>query len=56
MEDIQLTKVICVLIHSHHSGECPVNCIFTTERKYLHSADALLFDTCLTGPTEYREV
>lgn len=37
-------------------GECPVNCIFTTERKYLHSADALLFDTCLTGPTEYRDV
>jgi hypothetical protein len=36
--------------------KCPVECIFTTERRLLHSADALLFDVCLTGPREYREV
>eukprot|EP01116_Phalansterium_solitarium_P024439 TRINITY_DN8965_c0_g1_i1.p1 TRINITY_DN8965_c0_g1~~TRINITY_DN8965_c0_g1_i1.p1 ORF type:complete len:669 (-),score=258.69 TRINITY_DN8965_c0_g1_i1:189-2195(-) len=37
-------------------GECPVNCHFTTDRRLYHSADALLFDTCLTGPVEHREV
>src|SRR4051812_46547441 len=35
---------------------CPVDCRFTVDRKMLHSADALLFDVCLTGPHEYREV
>lgn len=35
--------------------ECPIECVFTVDRNYLHNADALLFDVCLTGPREYRE-
>jgi hypothetical protein len=37
-------------------GNCPVECIFSSDRRLAPKADALLFDVCLTGPREYREV
>ena len=36
--------------------ECPVDCSFTTDRRYFYNADALLFDVCQTGPREYRDM
>lgn len=41
---------------TYNKGKCPVECEWAYDRTRLPSADAVLFDPCLTGPTQYREI
>lgn len=41
---------------TYHKGKCPVTCKWSTDRTLLPMADSLLFDPCLTGPHDYRDI
>jgi Glycosyltransferase family 10 (fucosyltransferase) C-term/Concanavalin A-like lectin/glucanases superfamily len=36
--------------------KCPVECEWTADKRRWADADALVFDVCLTGPTEFRQI
>eukprot|EP01113_Clastostelium_recurvatum_P021482 TRINITY_DN2545_c0_g1_i2.p1 TRINITY_DN2545_c0_g1~~TRINITY_DN2545_c0_g1_i2.p1 ORF type:complete len:678 (+),score=136.13 TRINITY_DN2545_c0_g1_i2:131-2164(+) len=42
--------------YDYTKEDCPVECVWTTDRDKLPEADAILFDPCATGPREWREV